>query len=278
MPLPVTDTRHLFRPLCAEIVALLRRLPPDAWERRIMAGTWRVRDVVAHLLDTALRRLSFDRDGREPTAPAHPPASDAELAAFIRDLNAEWIRIAERFSPRLLTDLYHQASTDLADFMERQELDAPARFPVSWAGETQSSAWLDIGREFTEIWHHGAQVRDAVGAGCFPDARWLHAVLRIALHALPHAYRGVHAAPGRSLAIEIIGPAGGTWSLRRQSNGWDVEEGDAGDAAARARLADEVAWRLFFNALSAAEAETVIHLEGDPALGRPLLGARAVIV
>ena len=31
-----------------------------------MAGAWRVRDVVAHLLDTALRRLAFHRDGAVP--------------------------------------------------------------------------------------------------------------------------------------------------------------------------------------------------------------------
>jgi hypothetical protein len=55
-------------------------------------------------------------------------------------------------------------------------------------------------------------------------------------------------------------------------------EGETGEAAARARFTDEVAWRLFFNALSPAEAERLVRLEGDMALARPLLGTRAVIV
>jgi hypothetical protein len=36
--------------------------------------------------------------------------------------------------------------------------------------------------------------------------------------------------------------------------------------------------RLFFNALSPSAAETLVHLEGDVALGLPLLRARSVIV
>jgi mycothiol maleylpyruvate isomerase-like protein len=64
--MPVVDTRLLFRPLCHDIVALFGRLSAEDWERSTLAGAWRVRDVVAHLLDTALRRLSFDRDGRMP--------------------------------------------------------------------------------------------------------------------------------------------------------------------------------------------------------------------
>jgi len=39
------------------VVQLLRTLDPADWQRPTMAGAWRVHDVVAHLLDTALRRL-----------------------------------------------------------------------------------------------------------------------------------------------------------------------------------------------------------------------------
>src|SRR5436853_263932 len=78
---------------------------------------------------------------------------------------------------------------------------ADAFFAVSWAGEPHSRQWLDIGREFTEVWHHGAQIRDAVGAGPFSDPQWLRAVLRIAMHTLPHAYRSLAAPTGTSIAI-----------------------------------------------------------------------------
>ena len=86
-------------------------------------------------------------------------------------------------------------------------------FPVSWAGEKQSVQWLDIGREFTEVWHHGSQIRDAVGAGSFSDPRWLKAVLQVALHALPRAYRDVPGGPDRSVAIRITGPRLEQWDF-----------------------------------------------------------------
>lgn len=84
-----------------------------------------------------------------------------------------------------------------------RKADAAAIFPVPWAGHTHSPQWLDVGREFTEVWHHGSQIREAVGAGPFPDAGWLRSVLEIAMHAVPEAYREVPGRPGLSMAIRI---------------------------------------------------------------------------
>ena len=43
-------------------------------------------------------------------------------------------------------------------------------------------------------------------------------------------------------------------------------------------MTDETAWRLLFNALPHAEAESMIRLSGDIALGRPLLAARSLVI
>ncbi len=276
MAIPIPDTRPLFRPLCADIDRLLRSLSAADWDRPTLAPNWRVRDVVAHMLDTALRRLSFHRDGMIPPGPSRPIASDGEFVEFINELNAAWVRAARRLSPRVLIDLYASASARLCDFVEALADDAPAMFPVSWAGDDRSSGLFDIGREFTEVWHHGAQVRDAAGAGPFPDPGWLRAVLAIAVRALAHAYRDVEAVPGVSLQIEVTGPSGGTWTLERQSSTWDLVEGARHDSTARAIMADDAAWRLFFNALP--DPQAAVRLSGAPELTRPLLRARSVIV
>ena len=278
MPLPIADTRPLFRPLCGEIVDLLRTLGHEQWEQPTLTGTWRIRDLVAHLVDTALRRLSLHRDGSRRPAAGIFMATDLDLVAFINDLNATWVRAAQRLSPRVLTDLYAHASTELADFIETLPLDATAVLPVSWAGETHSVQWLDIGREFTEVWHHGSQIREATGAGPFPDSHWLHAVLQIALHAVPYAYRDVPGRPGLSVVLTITGRAPGTWALQHRDSGWEIAEGRGVNPAATATMSDEVAWRLLFNALTRADALRLIRLEGDRELALPLLRARAVVV
>jgi len=210
-----------------------------------------------------------------------PPAdggSSGSLVDLINDLNRSWVVAARRLSPRALTDLYAHASVQLADFVESLSLDGDALFPVSWAGEAQSALWFDIGREFTEVWHHGAQIREAVGAGPFSDPRWLRAVLEIAVRALPHAYRDVPGDPGVSVAIVITGPAPGAWTLARGGGAWELDEGRPAAPAAALTMTDETAWRLFFNAVPLDDARALVEVDGDAALALPLLKARSVIV
>jgi uncharacterized protein (TIGR03083 family) len=277
-PLPPTETRPFFRPLSRALVALLRGLPAASFARPTLAGDWQVRDVVAHILDGSLRRLSFHRDGHPPPRPTPSPPSERELAAFVNGLNGQWVEAARRLSPRLLVDLYEPVGEALADFVEALPADAPALFPVSWAGEAESPGWFDLGREFTELWHHQAQVRDAVGGPPASEPRWLHAVLLVALRGLPHAYRDTPAAPGQTVVVEVTGGAGGTFTLRRETRSWTLWTGEEPGAAARVSMTDDTAWRLLFNAIPTGRAEALLKRSGDPALLAPLLRARSVIV
>jgi uncharacterized protein (TIGR03083 family) len=281
MPLDVPgilDTRPLFRPVATALVALLRELPDDAWNTPTVARAWTVRDIVAHLLDTTLRRLSFHRDGMTPPPPEAPIASERDFVGFINGLNAQWVQAARRLSPRVLTDLYERASGEAADWFESLPLDGPALFPVSWAGEHASGSWFDIGREFTEQWHHQQQIRMAAGAGPLADPRYLAAVIDIAMRGLPHAFRDVSEKNGESLAIDISGASGGEWTLSSESSRWTLWRGTTPAATTRVQLSDDAAWKLLFNALGEDEAASAVHLEGRTDLGAAFLRARSVIV
>jgi hypothetical protein len=154
-----------------------------------------------------------------------------------------------------------------------------ALFSVSWAGEAESKAWFDIGREFTEHWHHHAQIREAAGAPPASDPEWLRVVLAIAMRGLPHAYRDVPAPEGATLTVEATGESGGVWTLRREGDYWTLGEGRI-DAVASARVVTsaDTLWRLLFNGLDANAAEQRLELTGPRALTLPLLRARSVIV
>ena len=272
------DTRTMFRPVSAELVVLLRTLAPNDWERPTIAGEWLVRDIVAHLADTALRRLSFHRDGMTPPPPSRPITGARDFVDFINGLNAQWVATSKRFSPSVLTELFGRASADLADWFEALPLDGPALFGVSWAGEQTSDSWFDIGREFTELWHHQQQIRMAVGAPSLPDSRYLRAVIDVAVRGLPHAFRDVGAETGHTVAIDVGGPAGGKWTLVREADRWAIYAGTPDVATTRIQLLDDATWKLLFNALTDADAADVIQIEGRPELARPLLRARSVIV
>ena len=277
-PPPIVDTRAYFRPVASELVTLLASLDPDDWQRPTIAGSWQVRDIVAHLIDTTCRRLSFQRDRFTPPPPQHPISSEEDFVAFINGLNKQWVDAARRLSPRVLTSLFANTSVERADFMEQLPLEAPALFAVSWAGEDTSAGWFDVGREFTELWHHQAQVRLAVGAPPLHDARYLRAVLEIAVRGLPHAYRNVEAADGSTLVIDIHGDAGGGWTLKRGPNQWVLWSGREEVPTAAVRLSDDSAWRLLFNGLPEPQASAAVETVGDRALALPILRARSVIV
>ena len=272
------DTRAMFRPVSGNLVALLRGLAPGDWQRATVAGSWLVRDVVAHLIDTTLRRLSFHRDGMAPPLPGRPIDSEGDFVAFINGLNAQWVAAASRLSPRVLTDTYERASSELADWFETQPLDTPALFAVSWAGEQMSANWFDIGREFTELWHHQEQIRMAVRADRLPDARHLHAVIDIAVRGLPHAYRHVLGVPGQTVVIDVTGAAGGQWTLVREEDGWTLMRGEPGSETTRIRLDENAAWKLLFNALPEADQAQAVSVSGRAELAGALLHARSVIV
>jgi hypothetical protein len=235
-----------------------------------------VKDIVAHLLDSAVRRLSFGRDGLDPT-PDRPIASYADLVDYLNQLNAEWVAAARRLSPRLLIDLLDRVEPELHAYFRSLNPQAPAVFGVAWAGEETSPNWFDIGREYTERWLHQQQIREAVGAPGLDGRAWLHPALDIFVRALPFTYRTVEAPDGRSIELEVRGEAGGVWTLVRSGRDWRLHFGSDPAAAARISLDQETAWKLFSKGLSPGDAQQRIRIEGDSALGKPVLGSLAVM-
>jgi uncharacterized protein (TIGR03083 family) len=207
------ETAGLFLPLQRELVALLRGLADEDWSRPTLARGWAVGDVAAHLLDTDLRRLSAQRDAHRPSAAV--PGGYEEVVAFINRLNAAWVETARRLSPRVLTDLLEWTGPQVAQLFASLAPDEEAAVPVAWAGEARSANWMDVGREYTEKWHHQAQIRDAVGAPRLDSRRWLGPVIELSVYALPHAFRGCEAGPGAALSVHVEGDAGGLWHILR---------------------------------------------------------------
>ncbi len=75
----------LFPGLHRELMTLLRGLQPADWLKPTACALWSVKDIVAHLLDTCLRRLSFDRDrlqsgGRDGPSPIMPTWSAISIS------------------------------------------------------------------------------------------------------------------------------------------------------------------------------------------------------
>lgn len=266
----------LFPGLHAELMALLRGLAPDDWRRPTACARWSVKDIVAHLLDGYLRRLSLGRDGLT-AAPDAPISSYDELVGYLNRLNAEWTTAARRLSPQVLIELLDFTSGPVHAFFRSLDPHAPALFGVAWAGEEASENWFDIAREYTERWLHQQQIREAVRAEGLTGRRWLHPTLDIFVRALPFTYQAVDAAVGETVRLTIEGEAGGVWTLARAPEGWGIFAGSKPGPAAAVSLDQGTAWRLFSKGLDRESARHSIRIEGDRRLGEPVLGTLAVM-
>lgn len=276
-PLAPCHTAHLFQPLHAELLSVLRLLSPEDWLRPTVAPGWRVRDVAAHLLDGQLRRLSAQRDSHM-TPPDRPITSDRDLAAFINASNASGVTYAARLSPRVITSLLEHAGGELASLMLTLDPNGAALYAVSWAGEQASLNWMDIGREYTEHWHHQMQIRDAVGRARLLAPRWMLPLLEISVRALPYAYAATHAPTGTTVTLAVTGETAGEWSLVREEGRWQVHNGRPAAPEALVTMAADDVWRLFYNALPEIDQQPRVRVEGKSDLAAPLLRARSVIV
>jgi len=112
---PPIATAHLFEELDGLLLDLLRSLEPLDWDRPTVSPAWKVKQVAAHLLDTALRRLAFDRDGCLP--PAAAITTDRELVTFVNELNAQGVAVFGRLSPDVLISLMEMAVAQLSQHL-----------------------------------------------------------------------------------------------------------------------------------------------------------------
>ncbi|HET8646891.1 MAG TPA: maleylpyruvate isomerase N-terminal domain-containing protein, partial [Vicinamibacteria bacterium] len=272
-PSPLLECAALFPPLHERLMEVLDGLEPGAWEAPTIAGDWRVRDVAAHLLDGDLRKLSFHRDGLAPPRPEGDLAGFPELVAYLDQLNRDWVAVARRFSPAVLRELLRWSGAQVAAFVATLDPMAEALFPVAWAGEERSPVWMDTAREYTERWHHQQQIRLAAGAPLLEQPEYLRPLLQVSVRALPRAYAAVEAPEGTAVGIEIAGPAGGAWTLRRQQAAWALYEGGVPDAAASVTMDQRFAWRLFFKALPPGERWGGLRFTGEERLAQPVAGA-----
>jgi hypothetical protein len=152
-----------------------------AWQFRTSAAKRVVKDVVAHLLDVELRRLSIQRDGYRAPPPAVRITTYEGLVAYLDGLNAEWTRAAQRPSPRVLIDLLEPAA------LVRSVSAAPAgtRIALHVLGESGGEWYLECDGE----WQLYAGSTSA--AGCTISIEDLQ-LARLLMHRL--ARRDIHAA------------------------------------------------------------------------------------
>lgn len=264
----------LLRRIDAKLTELLRSLTAEEWNRQTIAPAWTVRDVAAHLLDTALRKLSMVRDRCFVEQPRI--TSQQDVIELVNRLNREGVAVYRRLSAPVLIDLMESACCQSASFHEALDPFAPALFNVSWAGESASLNWFDTAREVTERWHHQQQIRQATGRPGIMTPDLYYPVIDCFLRGLPHTFSPVDASPGTVVQIDISGDCGGTWLLTRSAENWSFTS-TASAPAAHVTIPQEIAWQVFTKGLPRPDAIAQSAIRGDRNLAELVFHLTAIV-
>jgi uncharacterized protein (TIGR03083 family) len=250
-------------------------LAPQDWEKQSLAPKWKVKDVVAHLLDTQLRKLSICRDHRPLETPKI--TSQVDLVALIDSLNADGVKKYSQLNPGELISRMELASRESAKYHQSLDPFALATFPVSWAGEEKSANWFDTAREFTERWHHQQQIRIAVEKPGILTCEFYFPVLDCFMRALPYAYRTVPGKPGTLAQFNISGDCGGSWYLFRDIERWRLISSVTGEKVSETTIPQEIAWRIFTKGIAREAAKAQVHVAGDSQIGLHVLEMVSIV-
>ena len=262
------EVQHLFRPLDQALIELLKSLGPEDWDKPTVAGSWTVKDVVAHLLDGNVRGLSIQK---ERYFGEHPPPMEGyqDLVQWLNALNRDWVQAMKRVSPNMLIVLHQATGPSLCDYFESLNLRDTAIFAVDWAGESESLNWMHLAREYTEKWHHQQQVRDATDRPGIMKREFFFPLMDTYMRALPRTFRHVLAPTGT--VVEASVDDLGTWFIQKGTEVWELVASSETKPTATVQLKPDVAWKLFSKNIRRDDIQEGVHLGGDRGLAGTVL-------
>ncbi len=265
-----TRVNHLFHSLDAKLLELLKSLSEEEWQAQTVAKRWKVKDVVAHLLDGNLRTLSIQRDGYVGEKPENIN-SYRDLVGWLNQLNADWVQASKRLSPNVLTMLHELTGKSVSDYYCSLDLQAKAIFSVAWAGEEESHNWFHLSREYMEKWLHQQQIRDAVNKPGILTPEYFLPFLESSFRALPFTFRDVEAKEGTCLRISIPLSQEESWFLTREKSNWSVSRKVPAKIDATLHIDANAAWKLFSKSWRAEDAKPFTKVSGDAVLAEKAL-------
>lgn len=279
--MPPVQVIELFPEMRERGARMLGNLSTEEWTLPTACAGWTVHDLALHIAGGLLANVSRRRDRHPGNFEAFLPENGnlGDHDALVHALNAwneAWVMAARRISPLLLVQIIEGAGSQLEAYFRTLDL-AETGDPVGWAGPDPAPVWLDVAREYTEMWTHLAQIREATGRGLIDALSLFAPVLATFACGIPHALRAVARPEGSTLKVVIHGEAGGEWRVVKTRTGWLLDRELTISPDASVTLDQITAWRLATRGMSPEEARRHIVIDGDSGLGEGLLNLVAIL-
>lgn len=272
------EVNPLFFILNNKLIELLKSLKSDDWERHTIARLWSVKDVAAHLLDGNLKALSLQRDGHKGIS-SPKTRSYKDIVKWLNATNAEWVKIAIRFSPEVIVMLLEQTSKPVEEYFSSLAPFEKSIYPVDWAGEQESQNWLHVAREYTERWIHQQQIRNAVKQeDGILTKELFYPFIDTLMQGLPYKFAKTKVKEGTVVKVTVSSEIGGSWTVTKTADNWQLNRADANTVADAEIIIDpDTAWKLFSKAIKPETAKDKATLRGNEKLAEVALGMVSVM-
>jgi hypothetical protein len=283
----VKNSMNILRPevlgvyptLLSKVVGILRNLENEAWEYKTLLPTWRIKDIVAHLVSGALRKLSSIENA---TPTPHRQILDYKgLVAAINRENEQWVETIRNLHPNVLIDLLESSYGKLIEKFQEMNPEATAIHSVGWAGESVSANWFDIAREYTELWHHQAQICDKIEDPTVLDDSFFRPFIETCFQALSHHYQKLDISASYVIAIEIPEMEDGVYFFSRESERWHLKKYGQKDSMpksdARISADKDDLWKVFTNTVDYGSLADNVSIEGEETLAFHLLSMTCIM-
>ncbi|MEO5910263.1 MAG: hypothetical protein ABIP95_05205 [Pelobium sp.] len=226
---------------------MLKSLKPDDWNKQTVSNNFTVKDIVANLLATSIKRLSIVRDGHSFLQDSQF-STEEKLLSFLNELNSDWTNAMKRVSTEVLIEMMEKYQDELLIYFK-------ALNP------------FDIAREYMEAWLHQQQIRFAMNNQKLLSREFYHPFLQTVMQELPLTYEEIKAAVGSTVKVEIVGPAGGVWTIIKGKNSWNFLKEEIITPDSLVYIDQQIAWLLFSKGVDIMDAAQYYQLHGDRDLG-----------
>jgi hypothetical protein len=246
------------------------------WNKPTIFKEWKVKDVVSHMVDTMIRKLSMQRDGYFDESLNIEIKCNADLIRFVTRLADEWTIATKRIIPKMLIELFDSIKDEYYSYISSLDPNSKALFSVSWAGEDTSKVWFDNARDYTEHWVHQQQIREALNVPGLLDKRYLYPFNDILIRALPVTFLSVNKQYGFSINISILGNAKENYCLLKAENGWNLYRGSSSSPNTAIKVKDTILWRIFTSNINKDKID--IDISGDKSIVEALLKTKSMLI
>ena len=245
---------EVFRDRVADFAAAVAGVPPDGWGRPALPYPWTVHQLVAHLaaIEAYVAHLLGIPGFDAPQGPELDHLAMTEPA----------VQAAAGVAPEHTVAAWREAADRVIEHLE-QAGPAAMEERVAFHGIDLSVRSLLVIRGF-ELWTHADDVRRAVGRPVVdPPADVVHTMSALSVGALPLLVAPAHAATVR---LVLIGPGGGSWTVRLGAPADEMSEPDVEVVASAVDWCRMASRRIEADALDAT-------IDGDGHLARSVFAA-----